>query len=144
MNIKNQGVAFYFNVIAAVLGIAGVVCTAVSSSISTDNALTNLPMLMCLGILGIVLVCVAIYAPNRLGNHDIVSAVSVLGAIALFVYLFGNSVNQRIMMIAGLFSFNSGNTQGWTIFYICIAAWVCLLVSSILLVVGSFLKSVKE
>ncbi len=144
MNMKKQGLAFYLNVLAVILGIVGVILTVVSSTMTTDNALSNLPVLVIAGIVGIILVCIAIYAPNRWGNHDPVSFISVVAAIALYSYLFGAAVSQRIMLIAGLFSYNSGNTAGWSIFYVSVAAWVCLIVGILFLIVGSFLKSVKE
>ena len=144
MNMKKQGLAFYLNVLAVILGIVGVILTVVSSTMTTDNALSNLPVLVIAGIVGIILVCIAIYAPNRWGNHDPVSFISVVAAIALYSYLFGAAVSQRIMLIAGLFSYNAGNTAGWSIFYVSVAAWVCLIVGILFLIVGSFLKSVKE
>ena len=142
--MKKQGIACYLNILAAILGIAGVILTVVSSTATTDNALSGLPMLVAAGVIGILLVCAAIYLPNRMGNHDPISAVAVLGAIALYSYVFGACVSQRVMLIAGLFSFNAGNTAGWQVFYLCVAAWCCILVGIIALIVGSFLKSVKE
>lgn len=142
--MKNQGIACYLNIIAALLGIAGVILTAVSGTMSAANALSGLPMLIAAGIAGVALVCLAVYSPNRWGNHDLVGSASVVVAIVLYTYVFGACLSQRIMLIAGLFSYNSGNTVGWSIFYVSIAAWVCLLVGCLFLIVGSFLKSVKE
>ena len=142
--MKKFGIACYLNIVAAILGIVGLFLTVRSSTMSADNALTNLSTLILAGVGAIVLVCVAIVAPSRLGNHDPLSTVSVLGAIALYCYLFGSCVSQRVMLIAGLFSFNDANTMGWSIFYTCIGAWVCLLLGILLLVIGSFLNSVKE
>lgn len=142
--MKKQGIAFYLNILAAILGAVGLFLTVRSSTMSADNALANLSTLILAGVVAILLVCVAIVAPNRLGNHDPLSAISVLAAIALYCYLFGSCVSQRVMLIAGLFSFNDANTVGWSIFYTCIGAWVCLLVGILFLVVGSFLNSVKE
>ena len=142
--MKKQGIAFYLNILAAILGAVGLFLTVRSSTMSADNALSNLSTLILAGVVAIVLVCVAIVAPNRLGNHDPLSAISVLAAIALYCYLFGSCVSQRVMLIAGLFSFNDANTVGWSIFYTCIGAWVCLLVGILFLIVGRFLNSVKE
>lgn len=142
--MKKQGIAFYLNILAAILGAVGLFLTVRSSTMSADNALSNLSTLILAGVVAILLVCVAIVAPNRLGNHDPLSAISVLAAIALYCYLFGSCVSQRVMLIAGLFSFNDANTVGWSIFYTCIGAWVCLLVGILFLIVGSFLNSVKE
>ena len=142
--MKKHGTAFYINILAAILGVVGLFLTVRSSTMSTDNALSNLSVLILAGVVAIVLVCVSLVAPSRLGNHDPLSAVSVLAAIALYSYLFGSCVSQRVMLIAGLFSFNANNTVGWSIFYTCIGAWVCLLVGILLLVVGSFLNAVRE
>ena len=69
---------------------------------------------------------------------------AVLGAIALYMYTLGGAAIQRVMLIAGLFSYNANNTAGWNIFYVSVAAWVCLLVGIVFLIIGSFTKSVKE
>lgn len=141
--MKKQGIAFYLNGIAFVLGIAGLILTVYSSNVSSDNALQNLPMLIAGGVVALVLVLVSMIMPNKMGNHDPISAVSVLAAIALYSYVFGQCILQRVMLIAGLFSFNSGNTAGWQVFYITIGAVACLFVGAIFLVIGSFCKSVK-
>lgn len=141
--MKKQGIAFYLNTVAAVLGVAGMALAMYSNSISSDNALQNMGLVATAGIVAILLVIVSIVAPNRFGNHDPISAVSVLSAIALYSYVFGQCIIQRVMLVAGLFSFNSGNTAGWQVFYVTIAAVACLLVGTLFLIVGSFCKSVK-
>ena len=134
--MKNKkGTAFYLNLSALILGIVGVVLAIYSSMMTVENALTNLPLVIAAGVASLVLVAGAVLLPSRLGS---------LGGIALYSYVYGQCILQRIMMIAGLFSFNSGNAQGWRVFYIVVAAVVCLLVASILLVVGGFFRSVKQ
>ncbi len=144
MNLKKQGIAFYLNVLAVILSAVGLGLTIHSSTMTTDNVLLGFTTIVAAGVIGIVLECVAVYLPNRMGNHDPISAISVLASIALLCYVFGQCILQRITMIAGLFSFNSGNTAGWQVFYVTVAAVACLLVAIVLLIVGSFLKSVKE
>lgn len=139
-----KGIAFYLNVLAALLGVVGVILTIYSSTMTADNGLSGLTMLVIAGIVGILLVGVAIYAPTRWGNHNPVAAISVLAAIVLYAYVFGAAAIQRVMLIAGLFSFNAANVAGWNVFYVSLGAWGCLLVGILLLVIGSFLKSVKE
>lgn len=142
--MKKKGLAFYLNGIAFVLGIAGVILTVYSSNVTADNNLQNLPLLIAGGVAALVLVLVAMIVPGIKGvNHDPITAVSVLAAIALYSYVFGQCILQRVMLIAGLFSFNSGNTAGWQVFYITIAAVACLFVGAIFMVIGSFCKSVK-
>ncbi len=143
--MKNQkGTAFYLNLSALILGIVGVVLAIYSSMMTVENALTNLPLVIAAGVASLVLVAGAVLLPSRLGENSPVLMVCSLGGIALYSYVYGQCILQRIMMIAGLFSFNSGNAQGWRVFYIVVATVVCLLVASILLVVGGFFRSVKQ
>lgn len=143
--MKNKkGTAFYLNLSALILGIVGVVLAIYSSMMTVENALTNLLLVIAAGVASLVLVAGAVLLPSRLGENSPVLMVCSLGGIALYSYVYGQCILQRIMMIAGLFSFNSGNAQGWRVFYIVVATVVCLLVASILLVVGGFFRSVKQ
>ena len=143
--MKNKkGTAFYLNLSALILGIVGVVLAIYSSMMTVENALTNLPLVIAAGVASLVLVAGAVLLPSRLGENSPVLMVCSLGGIALYSYVYGQCILQRIMMIAGLFSFNSGNAQGWRVFYIVVATVVCLLVASILLVVGGFFRSIKQ
>ncbi len=144
MNLKKLGIGAYLTAAAAVLGVVGLICTVVSSTMRVDSALQGLPLIVLAAIVGIALCCVAVFAGSKFGDHNPICAAAVLGAIALYFVTFGSAVGQRIMMIAGLFSYNAGDTVGWSIFYVSVAAWVCLIVGSVLLVIGSFLKTVKE
>lgn len=138
-----KGIAFYLNLLAALLGAAGLGLAVYSSVLSVDNAITGLPLVIAAGVIGVVLVVLAAVAPARMGNHNPVTAISVIAAIALYSYVYGQCALQRIMLIAGLFSFNSGNTVGWTIFYVTVACAVCMVLACILLIVSSFCKTVK-
>ncbi len=141
--MKHCAISCYLNAIAAVAGAAGILLTVLSSTATADNALRGLGLTVAAGAAAVALVLLAIWMPTRKGNHDPISAVSVVAAIALFTYVFGQVVSQRIMLIAGLFSFNAGNTAGWGVFRLVVAASVCLLAANLLLVVGSFNRSVK-
>ena len=138
-----KGTAFYLSAVAAVLGVIGVALAAYSSMISTDNALANMPLVIGAGVVGVVLVVAAMLAPASMGNHNPVTALGVLAAIALFSYVYGQCLLQRIMLIAGLFSYNAGNTVGWNIFYVVVGCTVCLVVACVLLIVISFCNNVK-
>lgn len=111
--MKNKkGTAFYLNLSALILGIVGVVLAIYSSMMTVENALTNLPLVIAAGVASLVLVAGAVLLPSRLGENSPVLMVCSLGGIALYSYVYGQCILQRIMMIAGLFSFNSGNAQG--------------------------------
>ena len=142
--LKKLNVGGYLNVLAALLGLAGTILTIVSGMVSADNPLANTALIAVAGFGGVALCLLAILAPSRWGNFDMVGSVSILGAIALYCYTFGAAVAQRVMLIAGLFSFNSANEGGWSVFYVSAATWACLLLGCVLLVASGFVKSVKE
>ncbi len=142
--MKKLNVGGYFNILAAILGVVGTILTIVSSTMSADNTLAGLPMIAAAGIAGAVLCVLAVWTSGRFGNFDLIGSVSLLAAIGLFFYTFGAAVGQRVMMIAGLFSFNAGNTTGWSVFYVSVGAWACLLVGCLVLIISGFLRTVKE
>lgn len=142
--IKKQGAAFWFNCIAAIAGVVGLVAMNVSSSIDTAYAYHNLLSLVLLGVCGIILAIVAIVAPNKFGNHDFLSTASVIGAVGLFASVIGKMINQRVLLVAGLFSYNSQNMVGWSVFHATVAAIVALVVAVLALIIGAFTTSVKN
>lgn len=142
--LKKLSVGGYMNVLAAILGVVGTILTIVSGTMSVDNPLSGLALIVVAGIVGVVLCLLATVAPTRFGNFDMVGSVSLVAAIALYCYAFGAAVGQRIMLIAGLFSYNSGNTVGWSVFYVSVGAWACLLVGALVLIISGFLKTAKE
>lgn len=141
--LKKQGVGFYFNALALILGLAGLIVMGISNSTASAYAYNSYTVYNTLLVAGIALIALAIASPNRLGNHDIASTVGVLGAIAAFTWVVGSVINERILLISGLFSYNSGNMIGWQVFYITVGALVCLLAAVLLLIIGAFCKSVK-
>lgn len=141
--LKKLNIGGYFNVLAALLGVAGTVLTIVSGMVSTDNPLANTAVIAAAGFVGAALCVLAVWAPARFGNYDLLGSVSIWGAIALYCYAFGSAVAQRVMLIAGLFSFNSANEAGWGVFYVSAAAWACLLAACAVLIISGFLRAVK-
>lgn len=144
MSIKKQALGFYFNSIALVAGILALILSLVGNVISPDNALGNVTQIMLAGLVALLAVVIAIYLPNKLGNYDPVSTIAILVAIVLYTYIFGQIISQRVMLVAGLFTFNSGNVEGWKLFYFIIAAAICWLLGIISLIISSFAKAVKR
>ena len=142
--LKKLSAGGYFNLIAIICALVGVVLVYVGHAVSAANGLLNIGSVILLGIAGVVFAIVALEMSLKKGNHNIVTALTTLAAIGLNIYVIGTSVSQRILMIAGLFSYNSNNMEGWKVFYINVVAWVLLLVASIFMIISSFLKTVKE
>lgn len=139
--IKKQGPAFYFNILSAAAGIVAFVAMVVSSTMNEAYALNSFPLFVLGAIAGILLIVIAVYAANRWGNYDYVGTLSGVAAVALFSAVIGGIILNRVLLISGLFSWNSGNTPGWNVFYARRIA--CFVISIVLLIIGSFLKSVK-
>ena len=122
---------------AAVLGLVGVGATVWCSNISADNALMSLTMCIAVGVIGAVLsVGAAILAPK----NDLLRTVAGVASIASFMVVVSNLISERVMLVAGLFSFNAGNEIGWQVFYATIVAAVALLLACVAVIVGNFAK----
>ena len=142
--MKNFRIGSWLNLFAAIAGIVGLIALIVSNSISFAYALKNAGLVTLMAIGGILLALVAIWSPTKFGNHDFISTIAVVGAIALFSAVIGKMILDRILMIAGLFSYNSQNMTGWSVFYAVVTGAVALVIANVALIIGAFTKSVKK
>lgn len=124
------------NAVAAVLSLVGLILVYVSHSMTEANALLSLPTVIAAGVAAIVLACATVAVKN-----EIVGLVGVLGAIACNMVVLNYAVSERVLMIAGIFSYDSGNVDGWNVFYVVVAAAVVLVLSCVAMMVGSFTKN---
>jgi hypothetical protein len=139
-NEKSGKAGAVMYIAAAVLAVVGIGATVWCSSISADNALMSLTTCIIAGVVGAVLsIGAVVLAPKS----DLLRSVSGLGAIAAFMFVISNLISERVMLVAGLFSFNAGNEIGWQVFYATIVAAVALLLACIAVIVGSFAKAGK-
>ena len=139
-----SGVGAILTYIASVLSFAGIVMMIVASSISKASAFYSLTLMLILAVAGMLLVVLASYLPLKKGNFDLYSTLSILIAIVLFMMDIRYMINERILLISGLFTYNAGSTIGWKIFYATIASIACFLLSIFSLIVASFTRAVKE
>lgn len=142
--LKKLSVGSWLNVIAAVAGIVGVIAMIASNGVSTAYALKTAGTLTLMGVCGVLLALVAVWTPTKFGNHDFISTVAVVAAVALFMAIVGTMILDRILMIAGLFSYNSQNMTGWSVFYATVTSAVALVIACVALIVGAFTPSVKK
>lgn len=131
--MKKLGIGSYLNIAAAVFGIAAVVLAIVSNGFP-DKELPSLTACIIFGVIGIAL-CVAGVV---MANKDLIRTVCGLGAIASFMVVLNNMIGDRVIMIAGLFSFSAGDNVGWTVFYITVAAAVCIVLACASVIAGAF------
>ncbi len=141
--MKKLSVGSYFNIVAAVLGIVGLVAAAICSGMTVTYTLGNMGTIVGLALVGAVLALASVYLPTVFGNADIPGTATVLLAIACFAAAFGNVLSERILLIAGLFSYDSVNTVGWQVFYVTVVSMAAFLVGCLVLIIGAFTNSVK-
>lgn len=142
--LKKLSIGAWLNLVAAVAGIVGVIGMLISSNIDSAYAYKTVGTLTIMGICGVVLTLIAFWSPSKFGNHDVISTVGTVGAIALFMAVVSTMISDRVLMIAGLFSYNSQNMVGWSVFYATVVGVVGFVVGSLVLVIGSFLRNAKK
>jgi len=123
------------NLVAAVLALAALILAIVSSAMTEANALLGLSNAIAAGVGAVVLCILPVVMKN-----DIISLVAALGAIACNMFVLNICVSERILMIAGIFSYDSGNVDGWNVFYVVVASAVCVVLSCVATMVSSFMK----
>ncbi|MCD7880447.1 MAG: hypothetical protein LUG47_01965 [Clostridiales bacterium] len=143
--LKNRTVGGYLQIVAAILGIAGLVLLIINNNISTSYSLSSFGLLTAGAVLGVVLSVVAVITPTTsLGDLDVVSTLSIMVTVGVYGLIIGQMANERILMISGLFSWDSQNSTAWSVFYMMIASIVCFAIAAVLLIITSFMKTVKE
>ncbi len=123
------------NLVAAVLALAAMVLAIVSSAMTEANALLDLGTVVAAGIAAVALSGAAIVLKN-----EIFGLVAALGAIACNMVVLNICVSERVLMIAGIFSYDSGNIDGWNVFYVVVASCVCVVLSCVATMVSGFMK----
>lgn len=142
--IKKQRVPFYLNALALVLMVAGMGFLIKSSVMSVTNRLGNLPWLIAALAAGMAAIVLGIWASNRANDKGYLSMASTMVAIAANVGVVGNALNARVMMIAGLYTYNRGYKEGWAVFNMSAVCFALLLIAALLLIVGAFFRPVKR
>ncbi len=143
--LKNRTVGGYLQIVAAILGLAGLILLIINNNISSSYSLSSFGLLATGAVAGIVLSVVAVITPTTsLGDLDVVSTLSIMVTVGVYGLIIGQMANERILMISGLFSWNSQNSTAWSVFYMMIASIVCFAVAAVLLIATSFMKTVKE
>lgn len=143
MSLKKQGLAFWMNAAAAAAGVAGLITLVIGNNISAANRMNEFGVMIGLLMAAVIAAAAAAAVPNIMEKNDLVRSVLSYAAIALYTVVTAKHISARILMISGLFSWNSMNTEGWTVFYIMIASCVCLLVGIIFMIVGAFANTVR-
>ena len=134
--MKKQGTAFPFNAVAVVAAIAALIGTVISSNISTAYTLAALGQITTLTVAGIVLLLVAMIAPAKFGNYDILSTVALLLSVAALAYSFNLLIMDRVFLIAAQFSYDAVNATGWSVFYASAVGLAGYIISILCIIIG--------
>ena len=142
---KRKAAGFVFAIIALVAAIVGIVGMYICSNMYDAYAYKTINMMLIYAGTAIVLILLSALLPStKLGNHNVLSAIFGWAAIGLMMAVVGTMILDRILMIAGLFSYNSQNAIGWQVFYATVVGVAGYLVSCLALIISSFAKTVKE
>ena len=144
-SMKRPGPGAAFKLLGAVAGAAGLVVMAVCNSMGTDYQFSSATLLYAgaaggavLALAGGILPLLSFDARGWLGT--LCSA----GAAFLLAFTAIQAISGRILLISGLYSWNSMNTVGWTTFYLSIGVVACLVAGAVIVVVGSFLPATAK
>ncbi len=138
------GFGAILNSIAAVLSLVGIITMVVASNVSKAYAFHSFALMLILAAAGMLLVALAVYFPSKRGNFDLLSTFSILIAIVFDMVVISNMINERILLISGLFSYNAGSTIGWKVFYATVISLACFLLSIFFLIIASFVRVVNK
>lgn len=123
------------NLVAGVLALAALVLAIVSHSMTAANALLGLSDAVAGGMAAVALCLIAAFTKS-----EVLGLLCSLGAIATNMFMLNIVVSERVLMIAGIFSYDSGNIDGWNVFYVLVASCVCVVLSCVATMVAGFMK----
>lgn len=131
-------------VVAAVVALVGLGVMLFCNSKGSDYAFTGFGTLALGVVVGAALALVSAFAPSFAGDKaPVVGTVGDALAVVALTYTAINAVGTRVLLISGLFSWNSMNTVGWETFRLTVAAAVCLLVAALAVVVSAYFGAGK-
>ena len=142
---KKLGLGGILELLGAVLGVVALILMIVCNSMGTEYEFTYATLLNLGAIAGAVLAVVVAFSPRfSFDKKGYLGLTAAVGSVFLYGFTAIQAVNERILVISSLFSWNTGNTAGWTSFYFTIAVVVCLVLASILVIVGAFVLPAGE
>lgn len=123
------------NLGAGILALAALILAIVSHVMTEANALIGLSDAVAGGMAATALCLVAAFSKS-----EILGLLCSLGSIATNMFLLNIVVSERILLFAGIFSYDSGNVDGWNVFYVVVASCVCVVLSCVATMVSGFVK----
>lgn len=145
-SVAKKGVGLYFDIVAIVLAVIGIIAMVVSSTMGVGYEFAGLPIYLVASIAAIALVAVAIVTDTKAVDKGpgIIAMIALAVAILLLVYSGVQVVASRALTISGLFSWNSMDATGWKMFYAAVVSAAGLVGSAVVLMIGCFLPIAKK
>lgn len=141
--LKKAGLTFYLNVAAGVLALIGWIIFLVTNG-TAGYAVVGGATGITLGILAVLLIAAATYASIKFGAQHYITAALKLVALVFLMVAIGVLLGDRANLASGLFTWDSGNSLGWSVFSTSVTCGVFLLLSVIVLIVSAFFNNTKK
>lgn len=139
---KKLSASVIVSAVAAVLAVVAAIAMVMANNASATDATSTLY------IVGAVAAAVLAAADAVLvyvtGQKNVLNVILEVAATMLLTIVGIYTITDRILTISGLFSWNTMNTAGWSMFYIAIVACACSVVAAIAVVVSAFLPAGKK
>ena len=136
--LKKAGLNFWMGAVGSLLAFVGAILFIVTNaSVGYEVSLGGLGVAF--GIIAFLLMAGATYLGTRMGNKHFVVAAMNLIAMVLLTVVIGLLLLSRVDLASGLFTWESSNLVGWSVFTTSVVAIVFLLLAVIVLIVGAFL-----
>ncbi len=140
---KKAGVGFYLTLGACVFALIGVVVFLMTNSTS-GYAITNGSMGIIMGVAAIVALVLSLFTALKFGSQSVPTVVLKLLALALVMAALGVLIADRAGLASSLFTYDSHNEVGWSVFYTSVVSMVFLLLSVLVLIVTGFMGDKKQ
>jgi hypothetical protein len=139
--IKDNLIPFILTAAAVVCGLVGLILFAVSSAVPTYFIGGGALAMVIIAFIALLadLACIVLF-----GADNKISAVLGIVAIVLATVVIGMVISARVLTIAAVFSYDSGNVAAWKAVKTAIATIIALLISVIVMMVCGFFSAKKN
>lgn len=143
MNGKKFDFNFYLNAVAGVIALVGLITLIVTNS-TAGFGVTNGGLAILLAVVGVAAIACATYTSMSFGSQNIITGVVKVVALGALMAAFGILLADRAELASGLFTWDSHNDLGWSVFTVSVVSGACFLVSSLILIVNAFIDNKKN
>jgi len=141
--IKKAGLTFWLSAAACLLALIGAIIF-IATNATAGYAVLNGGLGIAMAIIGAVLIAGGAYLTMKFGAQHYITAAVKLVALVLLCVALGVLINDRAGLVADLFTWDSHNALGWSVFSTSVVAMVFILLSVVTLIVCAFFGDKKQ